>query len=61
MAANLNADDGDLGFQVAPMVDVVFVLMLFFLACALFQDREFGLNPPCPPRSVPELPISTST
>ena len=26
--------DGDFGFQIAPMVDVVFVLLLFFMACA---------------------------
>ena len=27
-------EDGDFGFQIAPMVDVVFVLLLFFMACA---------------------------
>ena len=32
MAANLDSADGNLGFQIAPMVDVVFVLMLFFMA-----------------------------
>ena len=26
--------EGDFGFQIAPMVDVVFVLLLFFMACA---------------------------
>ena len=48
MAANLHSNDGDLGFQVAPMVDVVFVLMLFFLASAAFQDREFDLDAALP-------------
>ena len=33
MAATLHSEDGDVGFQIAPMVDVVFVLMLFFMAC----------------------------
>jgi biopolymer transport protein ExbD len=27
-------EEGDFGFQIAPMVDVVFVLLLFFMACA---------------------------
>ena len=33
-----------LGFQIAPMVDVVFVLMLFFMACAGSQVIESRLN-----------------
>jgi biopolymer transport protein ExbD len=50
MASNLaSADaDGDLGFQIAPMVDVVFVLMLFFMASAGLQvtEKELGINLP---------------
>lgn len=30
----VNEDDGALGFQIAPMVDVVFVIMLFFMVMA---------------------------
>lgn len=30
----VNEDDGTLGFQIAPMVDVVFVIMLFFMVMA---------------------------
>src|SRR6187549_1553628 len=30
--------DGELGFQIAPMIDVVFVIMLFFLVLA--GDRQ---------------------
>ena len=30
------SEDGDPGFQIAPMVDVVFVLLLFFMAFCLF-------------------------
>lgn len=49
MSAHLHSDDGDLGFQIAPMVDdIVFVLMLFFLACGSFQRREFGLRTAIP-------------
>jgi biopolymer transport protein ExbD len=30
----LNANDGNVGFQIAPMIDVVFVIMLFFMVMA---------------------------
>ena len=48
MTASLHGDDADPGFQIAPMVDVVFVLMLFFMACAAVRvnERELGLNLP---------------
>ena len=44
MAGSVGSEDGDLGFQIAPMVDVVFVLMLFFMACAGSQVVESQLN-----------------
>jgi len=34
MAGGGGGEEGDFGFQIAPMVDVVFVLLLFFMACA---------------------------
>src|SRR5689334_2038613 len=34
MAGGGGGESGDFGFQIAPMVDVVFVLLLFFMACA---------------------------
>ena len=37
-------EEGDFGFQIAPMVDVVFVLMLFFMASAGSQVTENELN-----------------
>ena len=33
-------ESGDFGFQIAPMVDVVFVLLLFFMACAGQNIKE---------------------
>jgi biopolymer transport protein ExbD len=42
--ASIASEDGDIGFQIAPMVDVVFVLMLFFMACAGSQIVERALN-----------------
>ncbi len=50
MASHIASEDdnGDLGFQIAPMVDVVFVLMLFFMASAGLQvtEKELGVNLP---------------
>jgi biopolymer transport protein ExbD len=44
MAGSVGSEDGDMGFQIAPMVDVVFVLMLFFMASAGQQINEQELN-----------------
>ena len=44
MAGSVGSEDGDMGFQIAPMVDVVFVLMLFFMASAGQQVTENDLN-----------------
>ncbi len=48
MAGGGGGEDGDFGFQIAPMVDVVFVLMLFFMACAGQQivEKELAINLP---------------
>lgn len=46
--ATSDSEDGDIGFQIAPMVDVVFVLILFFMAVVGSHgiERELGLNLP---------------
>jgi biopolymer transport protein ExbD len=44
MGGSISSEDGDVGFQIAPMVDVVFVLMLFFMACAGAQQVELFMN-----------------
>jgi len=48
MAGSASSEEGDFGFQIAPMVDVVFVLMLFFMAAAGSQvvEKELNLNLP---------------
>lgn len=53
MASSIQSQDGEVGFQIAPMVDVVFVLMLFFMACAGFQatERELSIALPAPSSS----------
>jgi biopolymer transport protein ExbD len=48
MGGSMGSEDGDIGFQIAPMVDVVFVLLLFFMASAGSQivERELNINLP---------------
>ncbi|CAN5400277.1 hypothetical protein BH09VER1_BH09VER1_08990 [soil metagenome] len=48
MAGGGTTEDGDVGFQIAPMVDVVFVLLLFFMASAgsHIQPKEITINLP---------------
>ncbi|MEP6670171.1 MAG: biopolymer transporter ExbD [Chthoniobacter sp.] len=53
MAASIRSGEGEIGFQIAPMVDVVFVLMLFFLACAGGQIKERELHAQFPGPGVP--------
>src|SRR5712671_3070088 len=50
MAGGVGTEDGDIGFQIAPMVDVVFVLMLFFMACVGWQMKERELSASLPGR-----------
>lgn len=62
MAGSVGSDDGDIGFQIAPMVDVVFVLMLYFMACVGAQVKEKELNISLPSgatstSSAPKTPI----
>ena len=52
MAATHQGDSGDFGFQIAPMVDVVFVLLIFFMACA--GIREKMLTVPVPGQGEPD-------
>jgi biopolymer transport protein ExbD len=53
--------DGDFGFQIAPMVDVVFVLLLFFMACAGTNQTEGLLKIALPSQTTgsdtPVVPI----
>ena len=59
MAGGGGGEDGDFGFQIAPMVDVVFVLLLFFMACAGQNVKEgfFQIGLPSPSTSKEEKPI----
>lgn len=58
--ASIGSEDGDIGFQIAPMVDVVFVLMLFFMASAGSQvvERELSVNLPGGGTSRPQKVVT---
>src|SRR5438034_831606 len=43
-----SVSDGNLGFQIAPMIDVVFVIMLFFMVMAGAVKVEKELNTTLP-------------
>ena len=44
----LNTNEGNIGFQIAPMIDVVFVIMLFFMVMAGQVKVEKELNSQLP-------------
>jgi len=43
-----NVNEGNIGFQIAPMIDVVFVIMLFFMVMAGAVKVERELNTKLP-------------
>jgi biopolymer transport protein ExbD len=45
---DLNTNEGNIGFQIAPMIDVVFVIMLFFMVMAGQVKVEKELNSQLP-------------
>lgn len=63
MATGGTSEDGDIGFQIAPMVDVVFVLLLFFMAAAGSQTLTKELSTKLPGegpgsiRTITTIPI----
>ena len=48
MRLRQNPNEGGIGFQIAPMIDVVFVIMLFFMVMAGAVKRENELNTTLP-------------
>jgi biopolymer transport protein ExbD len=60
MAGGGVSEDGDVGFQIAPMVDVVFVLLLFFMASAGSQiiEKELNINLPSGRPSLGGIPTT---
>ena len=48
MRLRQNPNEGSVGFQIAPMIDVVFVIMLFFMVMAGAVQRENELKTTLP-------------
>lgn len=59
MAARLdvNVNEGNVGFQIAPMIDVVFVIMLFFMVMAGQVRVERELNSQLPGTAETSGPV----
>ena len=57
MRVQVNPNEGNFGFQIAPMIDVVFVIMLFFMVMAGAVRIENELNTQLPGTAA----TSTST
>jgi len=53
---NTNVNDGSVGFQIAPMIDVVFVIMLFFMVMAGSVKVERELNTKLPGVAITQAP-----
>ena len=51
-----NVNDGSVGFQIAPMIDVVFVIMLFFMVMAGSVKVERELNTKLPGVAITTAP-----
>ena len=51
-----NVNDGSVGFQIAPMIDVVFVIMLFFMLMAGSVKVEKELNTKLPGVAITAAP-----
>ena len=60
MAGGGGGESGDFGFQIAPMVDVVFVLLLFFMASAGQKINEgfFQIGLPSSAPGDPTKPVT---
>lgn len=43
-----HSDNGEFGFQIAPMLDILFVLLLFFMVSAGLQKHEAAIKTPLP-------------
>ena len=65
MKHRIHSEDMTIGFQIAPMIDVVFVIMLFFMVMTgtMKVEHELATKLPCPddPTKVIEYPAEEIT
>jgi biopolymer transport protein ExbD len=58
--ASLAAREGEFGLQIAPMLDILFVLLLFFMVAASVQKREAAIATSLPGHKEspsPQVPV----
>jgi biopolymer transport protein ExbD len=60
MAGGGGGEEGEVGLQIAPMLDVLFVLLLFFMVSAGSQQKEEELGLKIPGTGAPSHPGTQS-
>jgi biopolymer transport protein ExbD len=60
MAGGGGSDEGEFGLQIAPMLDVLFVLLLFFMVSAGSHQKEEELGLKIPGSGAPTNPGTAS-
>jgi len=58
--AGASTRDGEFGLQIAPMLDILFVLLLFFMVAASVQKREAMISTTLPGKGTspgPQVPV----
>ncbi|MFQ3669867.1 MAG: biopolymer transporter ExbD [Verrucomicrobiia bacterium] len=60
MAGGGGGEEGEFGLQIAPMLDVMFVLLLFFMVSAGVVAKEAELGVQVPGRAAPGAPRPAS-
>jgi len=59
MASSGNSENGEVGMQIAPLLDVLFVLLLFFMVNAGLQTKEAELNAKLPGPTGKHMELKT--
>jgi len=54
MGGGGGGEEGEVGMQIAPLLDVLFVLLLFFMVNAGLQTKEAGLDVTLPGKGAPK-------
>lgn len=61
MAGGGGGDEGEFGLQIAPMLDILFVLLLFFMVSAGANEKEQELGVKVPGSGAPSLTSTPQT
>lgn len=61
MSGGTGGDEGEFGLQIAPLLDVLFVLLLFFMVSAGSQQREAELSIHLPSNGTTSVGLTIET